>query len=247
MCASSTAYELGFGRNRKVGFIDDSLEYLSILEIWQRRHFFPVYTTSDLSECLGWIARDEVDTLVADLRMPETDGISILEKARSVQPALETIILTAYTPTTAEKRRAEGSGIRIYQKESIGELQEYLAQPLRTYTLKEIRKIENRIEIMEVIHNEWVADLISVLKETPELRQAVISSAEGPFTVQQLIEDIEELRPRGVEYIRLWRRTLATVLNLKKEDTEHQPPRVDQPRWWRMVSPLLNLGRRGRG
>jgi hypothetical protein len=148
--------------------------------------------------------------------MPTSDGILVLEKARKLQPSLDAVILTGYVPTASEKRRAEGSGIRIYQKESLGDLQSYLSLPARQYTQKEVREMENRLKILQLINSEWIADLVALLKESPELEKAFITSAEGSFTLGQLIKDIEQLRPRGVEYIRLWRRTVSTLLRLQR-------------------------------
>jgi CheY-like chemotaxis protein len=214
MAAAGTGLDLG--QSKKVGFIDDSADFLRRLEAWQRRREMAVYITSDVGQCLTWVDKNEIDTLVADLRMPTVDGIVVLEKARKLQPLIETIILTGFEPTAAERRRAERCGIKIYGKDSIGDLQAYLAQPVKSPSPAKVREMENRLKLLELVHREWAADLVSLLKDKPEFEKALISSADGPFTVRELIEDIEELRPRGVEYVRLWRRALLTLLRLDK-------------------------------
>ena len=201
---------------KRVGFVDDDPQFLSRMEIWLSRHAMPTHATTDVVECLRWVVEDKVDTLVADLRMPAGDGILVLEKARKLQPGIEAIILTGYVPTASEKRRAEGNGIKIYQKESLGDLQSHLSLPAKEYSQKEAREMENRLKILKLVNDEWIADLVALLRESPELEQSFITSAEGSFTLGELIKDIELLRPRGVEYIRLWRRTVSTLLRLQR-------------------------------
>src|SRR5262249_20969706 len=42
------------------------------------------------------IERGEVDVLVTDLRMPDLDGLALLDAARAVAPELPAIVMTAY-------------------------------------------------------------------------------------------------------------------------------------------------------
>jgi len=55
-----------------------------------------VVQVADGEAALAEIARQAFDLLVADLRMPRLDGISLLKKARELQPDLEVIVLTAH-------------------------------------------------------------------------------------------------------------------------------------------------------
>jgi len=197
---------------KKVGFIDDHIEYFQSSENWLAGLPMAVCTFSDVQECLTWVEQNDVDTLVADLRMPEVDGIVVLEKARKLRPLMQTVILTGFPPTPTQMRRAEAEGIKIYKKESLRDLQDNLERRAKIQSPNDLREMENRLKLLEPVHREWAADLVSLLKDKPELEKAWISSGEGPFSVQELIEDIEQLRPRGVEYVRLWRRALLTLL-----------------------------------
>lgn len=50
----------------------------------------------DLLEHLGSEAGDRVELLLQDLRMPELDGIQILQRVKEIRPDLPVIIITAY-------------------------------------------------------------------------------------------------------------------------------------------------------
>jgi hypothetical protein len=77
-------------------------------------------------------------------------------------------------------------------------------------------EMQQRLRVLEGMHYEWIEDLVATLKEIPNYEKAIISGQNGPFTVAELIRDIQELKPRGVEYIRLWRRTLGTLLRIRE-------------------------------
>ncbi len=81
-----------------------------------------------------------------------------------------------------------------------------------------ISKMRRRLTLLESMHHEWIEDLVATLKTIPSYENAIISSPDGPFTVAELVEDIQKLRPRGIEYIRLWRRTLVTLSKGRKQD-----------------------------
>ncbi len=198
----------------RVGFIDDKADFLDHLEDQQRMRGIRVKMTSDPEECLQWIRQGEVDLLVVDLRMPDIgDGLDLLEQAQNIRN-IEGMILTGYEPTQAERQQATNLGVRLLKKDDLDELLDDLMRPRNRM---EILKMENDLWRFKQMHQEWVDDLVKKLKRIPDLEEAIISSEEGPFTVAELIDDIKELRPRGREYVRLWRRALDTLLKLEKK------------------------------
>ena len=80
-----------------------------------------------------------------------------------------------------------------------------------------ISKMHRRLTLFENMHHEWIEDLVATLKTIPSYENAIISSPDGPFTVAELVDDIQKLRLGWVyEYIRLWRRTLVTLSKGRK-------------------------------
>lgn len=197
----------------EVGFIDDKADFLDHLQEELQTANFVIKTTRDPAECLEWVRHDEIDALVADLRMPEEDGLSLIEQVQILSD-IETMVLTGYEPNAFESQRARDLSVPIYRKDSLPEFADKLSSQDKD---REVRKLLRRLRIFEGAHEEWVKDLIGKLKDIPHFETLVISSEEGPFTVEELIRDIRELRPRGREYIRLWQRTLGTFLKLGRK------------------------------
>jgi CheY-like chemotaxis protein len=173
-----------------------------------------IEVTGSPGEALTWATNGEIDILVVDMRMPE-HGLSLAEKVHRVSD-VEVVMLTGFAPTAAEKQWSRRLGVVVYSKDSWDDLANYVAQAGCSYDAREARELRRRLRILEYVHEEWVEDLVSKLQQIPELDKAFISSTEGPFTIAELIDDIRNVRPRGIEYIRLWRRALGTLLGLRR-------------------------------
>jgi DNA-binding NtrC family response regulator len=195
-------------------FVDDETDYLVSLEgqLVASGLSTDSKITSAPEECLALVQNGRFATVVAHLNMKD-DGLTLLEEVRKADADVECIAITAHEPTETQRQRANTQGVRIVKKEFLLDLLEHLKSPPAT------RQMEQRLKVLEGMHREWIEDLIGTLKEVPGYEKAIISSQNGPFTVAELIEDIQKLRPRGIEYIRLWRRTLGTLLQIRKRRT----------------------------
>lgn len=86
-------------------FIDDEIEILNSL----RRQFADIklYQTifeSNPSEVTNILNSQEVDIIVADIVMPEIDGITLLSKIKETHPSIIRILLTAHGDMTTTVR-----------------------------------------------------------------------------------------------------------------------------------------------
>src|SRR2546422_9439150 len=55
-----------------------------------------VFTASSGQAALDAIARDPIDVMTLDLKMPGLGGIGVLERAKQIDPDLEVLIITGY-------------------------------------------------------------------------------------------------------------------------------------------------------
>lgn len=80
---------------RKVLFVEDE----SALRNSYQRFFEGRYTMAyapNGAEALRQLAEFKPDVLVLDMRLPDTDGIALLQRIRETQPALPVVVTTAY-------------------------------------------------------------------------------------------------------------------------------------------------------
>jgi CheY-like chemotaxis protein len=198
----------------RIGLIDDSPEYLDLLFSSLHGKGKHVVKTSKPAECVEWAERNQIDVLVADVRMPE-HGLTLAERIQRVSD-VEVIMLTGFDPTEEDQQHALSLGVDIYFKNSLDDFLERIDNLGTPPDPGEIRRLRSRVKVLERVHQEWTNDLVAKLREIPDLENAIVSSEEGSFTIAQLIDDIQELRPRGIRYIGVWRRAMGTLLGLRR-------------------------------
>jgi excisionase family DNA binding protein len=80
---------------------------------------YDVEAVADPAAALDRLRIDPCDLLIADLRMPGTDGLALIREARRLQPALRVVIITGYS--------SEASAIEAVNLGVAG----YLVKPFR--------------------------------------------------------------------------------------------------------------------
>lgn len=68
---------------------------------------FDVTTAEDGDKAIRRLSREPVDVVVADLRMPEVDGLQLLDWLHDAQPDTRFILLTGYGDADVERRARE--------------------------------------------------------------------------------------------------------------------------------------------
>ena len=77
-------------------FVDDEPSILSSLKRLFRPHGYRIHTAESGDEGLEILAREAVDLVISDMRMPEMDGAAFLEQVRQRWPHVVRILLTGY-------------------------------------------------------------------------------------------------------------------------------------------------------
>ncbi|MGE5182416.1 MAG: sigma-54-dependent transcriptional regulator [Acidobacteriota bacterium] len=81
---------------RRVLVVDDKLALAETLADGLADRGYDATAVGTGKEALAQIQAGGVDVLVTDLRMPDLDGLALLDAARAVAPELPTIVMTAY-------------------------------------------------------------------------------------------------------------------------------------------------------
>ncbi|HHL39588.1 MAG TPA: response regulator [Deltaproteobacteria bacterium] len=81
--------------------VDDEASILSSLVRLFRREDFRVLTATSGRNALKLLEENDVSLIISDYRMPETDGVELLSRAREISPDTIRIILTGYADLDA--------------------------------------------------------------------------------------------------------------------------------------------------
>ena len=76
--------------------VDDEENMRHMLQVMLRKAGYVVQTAADGVEALEQIAKQDFDFVLCDLRMPNMDGMTFLEKSRQTHPDQTVIMMSAY-------------------------------------------------------------------------------------------------------------------------------------------------------
>ena len=81
---------------KSILIVEDDITYGMILKTWLGKKGFQVSSASSIARAQKHIEAETVDLILSDLRLPDRDGITLLEWIRHKSPHSEVIIMTGY-------------------------------------------------------------------------------------------------------------------------------------------------------
>ena len=123
--------ESGRAGRRTVLVVDDDADMLETCARILRQGGYECLTAAGGREALDVLRSRRLDAILADLRMPDMDGLTLLANARRLAPGVPTVIVTAYASMDSA-RRARDAGAAAYLAKPFGvsELRDVVARVL---------------------------------------------------------------------------------------------------------------------
>jgi two-component system, NtrC family, response regulator PilR len=87
------------GIRSRVLVVDDERSMRELLSIVLRRDGYDVLVAADGKLALDILKRERIDVLITDIRMPEMTGVDVLREAKRIDPAIISILMTAFAST----------------------------------------------------------------------------------------------------------------------------------------------------
>ena len=163
--------------------VDDETSITGALELLLRDHGYDVSTAFTAEEAETLLARRWFDLVFLDLRLPDADGIRLLEDIKRIAPETEVVLMTAHgsleVTIEAIKRGA------FYYLEKPFSLEQVLILAQRALQFKEIKEESRFQKSARAVER----DDFGIVGSNPKLRQvrAVIRTA-APSDASVLIE-----------------------------------------------------------
>ena len=126
--------------------VDDDERILSLLQETLTAAGYRALTAAGGPEAMRLRTAEAVDAVITDIKMPDWDGLTLLERIKAQWPELPVIMVTAYADEEIRDRAQVGGADGFLAKPfRIGKLQEMLTGVLRTAAQRSgtaARKIE---------------------------------------------------------------------------------------------------------
>ncbi|MBS3819604.1 sigma-54-dependent Fis family transcriptional regulator, partial [bacterium] len=183
----------------KLLIIDDEQSILDLLKTVFTKEGYTVYVTPSPKKALQWMEKDDINLILADIRLPEMSGMDVLKKVKETKPHLPVVMITAYgTIEQAVEAMKAGALDYVVKPFDIEELKIIVAQGLETQKLKE----ENIYLKKELQERDSFENMIGKSKAMKEIFKLIEKVAGTDSTVLITGESGtgKEMAARAVHY-----------------------------------------------
>jgi two-component system response regulator PilR (NtrC family) len=88
----------------KILVVDDERSMRELLELVLKREGYSVYTAENGTRALDLVRQNVYDLLISDVKMPDINGIELLERVREISPETMVIMITAFATVDTARR-----------------------------------------------------------------------------------------------------------------------------------------------
>ena len=132
--ATETVTEPATTAPARVLVVDDERSMRELLSIVLKRDGYDVLVADDGVRAIELLKKERVDILITDIRMPQMSGVDVLREAKSIDPEIISIVMTAFASTdTAVEALRLGAADYVHKSPSA-------ANELRVRVRKELER-----------------------------------------------------------------------------------------------------------
>ncbi len=122
----------------KILIVDDEFNIRLVLSAMLKKEGYSIASATDGLEALQILKADKIDVVVTDLKMPNLDGMGLLNCITEQYPAVPVIIITAHgTVATAVEALKKGALDYITKPFELDDLKNVISKAIKTRTLNE--------------------------------------------------------------------------------------------------------------
>jgi YesN/AraC family two-component response regulator len=88
--------DAGKSQRAKVLIVDDEPDFVESVEWQLTKRGYRIFTALSGKDAIDLLRRERIDVLLADIRMPEMDGIELIRQAAGIDSDLQSIVLTGH-------------------------------------------------------------------------------------------------------------------------------------------------------
>lgn len=185
-------------KDARILIVDDEPNAIKVLSAILGRAGYRTLGVPDVDSAIKILEREEIDTIITDLKMPEKDGMDLFDYVRKNCPDIPVIFLTAYgTVDSAVKAITEGAFYYFIKPPDYNKLKGILARAVEQRRLKK--------EISELRQRLYNNKQHRIIGTTPQIRKIfeiieAVKDADSSILIQGETGTGKELIARALHY-----------------------------------------------
>lgn len=183
--------------------IDDEQSQREILKGFLEKKNYRVITASSGNEGLELIGKEQVDIVLSDYKMPDRNGIEVLEEVKRVNPEISFVLMTAYgTIENAVKAMRLGAYDYLSKPIDLDELELLLEKIIENKNLKsEVnflkQQLQEKFKIDSFVSSSpKMQEVLSVAARAAESKATVLITGESGTGKEVLAKSIHYISTR---------------------------------------------------
>ena len=183
--------------------VDDEKNYLLVLSAVLEDEGYEVLTALGGQEALEIQKESDLDLILTDMKMPNMDGIDLLENIKSMDPDLPVIMMTAYgTVDKAVEAMQKGAYSYILKPFDNERLTIYVKKAISTYqVVKENRRLRDAVESQYRFDNiigksKLIRDIFETIRKVAPSNATVLVEGESGTGKELVAKSIHFNSPR---------------------------------------------------
>ncbi len=190
-------------KNYNILLIDDEINQLDILSGFLRKKGYRVLTSSSGEEGIKIFKNNLIDIVLSDFKMPDKNGLEVLEEIKKINPEAGFIMITAHgTVENAVKAMRMGAEDYISKPIDLDELELLLEKLIENRNLKSENLalknlLEEKSKINSIIHNSpKMQEVISIASRVADSKASVLITGESGTGKEVLAKAIHLISSR---------------------------------------------------
>jgi len=190
-------------KNYNILLIDDEINQLDILSGFLRKKGYRVLTSSSSEEGIKIFKNNLIDIVLSDFKMPDKNGLEVLEEIKKINPEAGFIMITAHgTVENAVKAMRMGAEDYISKPIDLDELELLLEKLIENRNLKSENLalknlLEEKSKINSIIHNSpKMQEVISIASRVADSKASVLITGESGTGKEVLAKAIHLISSR---------------------------------------------------
>jgi DNA-binding NtrC family response regulator len=183
--------------------VDDEEDILNVLKLILTKEGYQVDTALDGKQALQLFRKNSYDIVLTDLKMPEIDGMELLERIKEIRPETEVLIMTAYasveSAVLAMKKGAADYIVKPFLNEDVKMRVARVAEHIKLKKDVEVLKqqISQKFETIQFLGTSpQVQQMLSLVEQVAPTKSNVLILGESGTGKSLVAELIHKNSPR---------------------------------------------------
>jgi len=167
-------------RTMKILLVDDDSSFRRVLQFKLKKRGYDVTAVEDGRRAIEHLRQEIWDLMISDIRMPDIDGVELLERAKQMRPEMKVILITAHA-SVSQAVKAVKLGAFDYVTKPF-EDDEFFATIDKAVQFRRLEEENKRLKV-QLERSEGKRQLLGVSKAFKEMMAIVDRIAATEATV----------------------------------------------------------------